>query len=285
MSDISKKDTTNTMLIDGIHIAYETYGHGETPILCLHGWLDNAASFETLAPYLQDYQLIAIDLPGHGHSDHIPEASYYHFIDGVTHLLKFIEQFPLQDFYLLGHSLGACLASIAAPMLHNKIKGLILLDAIGPIAENEEKAHHNYQRYLNQSKKIAISRSKCFDSIEEAINTRAAKGYMTKELAKPIVERGVKKTEAGYVWRHDKRLLLPSPLRMTENHVLSFLKAIQTKTLLITAKNGFIYDEEKVQARINAVSDIQQSTIDGGHHIHLEKPQEVASLIKEFIDN
>jgi len=39
-------------------------------ILCVHGWLDNANSFRPLLPLIQDAEIVAIDLPGHGHSDH-----------------------------------------------------------------------------------------------------------------------------------------------------------------------------------------------------------------------
>ena len=42
------------------------------PILALHGWLDNAASFARLAPLLKEYYVISIDFPGHGKSDHYP---------------------------------------------------------------------------------------------------------------------------------------------------------------------------------------------------------------------
>ena len=45
---------------------------GDAPILALHGWLDNAASFVRLAPLLADADVVAIDLPGHGYSDHSP---------------------------------------------------------------------------------------------------------------------------------------------------------------------------------------------------------------------
>ncbi len=44
-----------------------TVGGQDEPItLCLHGWLDNAASFLPLMPYLPDRRIIAIDWPGHG---------------------------------------------------------------------------------------------------------------------------------------------------------------------------------------------------------------------------
>ena len=42
------------------------------PVLALHGWLDNAASFDALAPQLPETRLVALDLPGHGGSEPRP---------------------------------------------------------------------------------------------------------------------------------------------------------------------------------------------------------------------
>ena len=82
--------------IKGFHIAYvlwvpcidnglceDTYNisvdplsmtnHFDETIVCLHGWLDNANSFATLAPLLAtqfNMRVIGIDLPGHGKSSH-----------------------------------------------------------------------------------------------------------------------------------------------------------------------------------------------------------------------
>ena len=53
-------------------------------ILCLHGWMDNCRSFHYLAPSIvqhfisnnnnqqqqRNVELVALDLPGHGHSSH-----------------------------------------------------------------------------------------------------------------------------------------------------------------------------------------------------------------------
>lgn len=45
-------------------------------VLCLHGKLDNAASFDLLAPFLSNVQLVAVDYPGTGYSKSIPARCY-----------------------------------------------------------------------------------------------------------------------------------------------------------------------------------------------------------------
>jgi len=78
-------------------------------ILALHGWLDNAASFIPLAPYLTDYYVLALDLPGHGLSSHRPNGSHYHLMDFVYDLHELIEQQQWQDILLVGIRWGASL--------------------------------------------------------------------------------------------------------------------------------------------------------------------------------
>ena len=66
----------------GINVSAKIWGpENGAPIIALHGWLDNADSFQGLAPWLNNYRLISIDLPGHGLSDHIPPGMLYHFAD------------------------------------------------------------------------------------------------------------------------------------------------------------------------------------------------------------
>ncbi|TCZ81442.1 alpha/beta fold hydrolase, partial [Lysobacter sp. N42] len=50
---------------------------GGVPVLALHGWLDNAASFLPMAAHLPGLDLVALDLPGHGASAHLPASADY----------------------------------------------------------------------------------------------------------------------------------------------------------------------------------------------------------------
>ena len=59
-----------------------------TRVLALHGWLDNAASFIPLAAALPGLDLVAIDLPGHGHSAHMPPGTQYNTPGAICHVLE-----------------------------------------------------------------------------------------------------------------------------------------------------------------------------------------------------
>ena len=75
------------------------------PVLAFHGWLDNAATFDHLAPLLKDFRLVSIDLPGHGLSEHKPSSSSYHFSDLIVEMLEVLNVLGWQSFSLLGHSM------------------------------------------------------------------------------------------------------------------------------------------------------------------------------------
>src|SRR5690606_29019174 len=62
-----------------------------TRVLALHGWLDNAASFTPLAAALPELDLVALDLPGHGHSAYRPARTWYHFIDYIDDVLAALD--------------------------------------------------------------------------------------------------------------------------------------------------------------------------------------------------
>ncbi|NIR25586.1 MAG: alpha/beta hydrolase, partial [Gammaproteobacteria bacterium] len=60
-----------TLQAGPLRLAARVWGEeGARPVLALHGWLDNAASFDALGELLEGVQLVALELAGHGHSQH-----------------------------------------------------------------------------------------------------------------------------------------------------------------------------------------------------------------------
>ena len=83
-------------------------------LLALHGWLDNAASFEPLFDEFAGFDVVALDLPGHGASSH-REAGYdYVYVDWLHDVLDALDALDWQRAHLLGHSMGATIASTLA---------------------------------------------------------------------------------------------------------------------------------------------------------------------------
>lgn len=275
---------TFELAIPGHIIACKTWGSPQNPpILAIHGWQDNINSFEPIAKYLQQHvHLIAIDLPGHGLSSHLPIGSHYHFIDGVFAIVQIIQALQRDKVHLLGHSLGACLASIVAGIAPQYVLSLGLIEALGPISSPEETAAQQLSQFLKSLSASHSKEPKGYNSMEQAIHVRAARGYVSLEIAQILGTRGIKEKKGSYYWQHDRRLAQVSPLRMTEGQIRSCLQQIEAKTLLLWASEGFSFNTELMQQRINAVPDLTVERLDGGHHIHMEQPEAVAKLLAEF---
>lgn len=258
---------------------------GKTIVLALHGWLDNLATFETLASRLPEIRVIAIDFPGHGHSEHIETGKAYYFIDGLFLIDDLIEHFHIDSVNLLGHSMGGAIATIYAAIQPKRVKNLLLIEALGPVTSPDGEAPENLSKALSQRRALKDKRKPVYPSFEQALAARAEVSEIEPKLIKPLVERALTSVEGGYTWRADSRLRISSPLRMSEAQLRSILPNILARTLLIEAKSGLLQSEnaEYIQRRKPLVKQLEVQLLPGSHHLHLEYPNEIASLIKEFI--
>lgn len=278
------KIKTFNLSIPGFTIACSERGNPKNPpILAIHGWLDNANSFTPIAKFLEEeFYLIAIDLPGHGHSSHLPEGCPYHFLDGIFIIIEILNALKMDKVHLLGHSMGACLASLVAGIVPERFLTLNLIEGLGPFSQPAETACNQLRGYahlLPHKSKL----NKGYDSVANAALVRAIKGYVSLDIAKILCERSLIEKEGRFYWRHDSRLLVRSSLMMTETQVLSCLQQITANTLLIMANQGFSFDPEISTNRIKAVKNLQLKEMIGGHHIHMEQPEMTSQLITEFI--
>ena len=275
---------TQNLNISGLSIACKMWGDpANPPIVALHGWLDNANSFDLIAPYLENnFYFIAVDLPGHGHSSHIPMSSNYHFIDGLFTVVQIINALKLDKVHLLGHSMGACLASIVAGIAPERFLSLSLIEGLGPFSHPEKEACKQLSAYLNHLTQKDLKKAKGYNKFESAALARSIKGYVSFDIAKILCERGLVEKHGLFYWRHDRRLLVPSPLRMTEAQIISCLEQLSMNSCLIWASKGFSFDSKLMQGRIRAVKNLKIEHLDGGHHIHMEQPEIVSQLLADF---
>ncbi|MGD8323921.1 MAG: alpha/beta fold hydrolase, partial [Gammaproteobacteria bacterium] len=101
-----------TFDVPGLSLAAREWGTaGELPVIALHGWLDNAGSFDLLAPQLSGVHLIALDCAGHGLSGHRSPDATYNVWQDVPDVFAVASRLGWDRFTLLGHSRGAAIAS------------------------------------------------------------------------------------------------------------------------------------------------------------------------------
>ena len=264
------------------HLSLRAWQWGDDslpPLLALHGWLDNAGSFARLAPLLATrHRVIALELPGHGHSDHLPAGVGYHFLDYVRDVLAAADALQLQRYTLLGHSLGAGVSSLVAAAMPERIKRLFLIEGLGPLGDDGSRTLDRFREALaprGNSKRLRV-----FRDIDQAVQARSMVSGLPAELARPIVERGLIEADGGWRWRSDPQLTRPSLTRLAESQVHALLKGIIMPTALMLARPAAPYlPAGPMQARAECVLEITVSHMDGGHHLHLEYPQAIADWI------
>ncbi len=269
----------------GIHWVNDTCNQG-LPMLALHGWLDNAMSFAPIAKDLMQVtpELMAIDLPGHGHSDHREQGNHYHFVDYVFDVLECVAQLGWKRCVLIGHSMGAGIASLVAAVAPELVSHLILIDGIGPLSSHAgvvtdqlEKSIRLYQRMTPRLKQMT------YPNWNVLIERRAKIGNINHKAAELLVKRNARQDDGKIIWLADRRLNYLSPIYMAEQQVLSFLSRIEATALLVKAKQGLLNQRTTTLERMTAVSKMEVVELSGGHHLHMENPEQVAAPIIRFL--
>ena len=280
---------SGTIKTDRLTLATLEWGNPlGTPVLALHGWLDNAASFTPLAELLDlsTIRLISIDLPGHGLSEYRGKGQIYHLLEYAVDIVDVLKALNLDSVVLLGHSLGGIVGSLTAAAIPSKISQLILLDSFGPIANKEEDAALQLKKAISKICVTGSRPAKAYPSIDAAVDVRLkGSGKISREAARILLERGLTKKPEGYTWSTDARLREPSLIRLSELQVKSFMNAVECPTCLIVGTEGYISLEESKNPRLGYIPALEIHQVSGHHHFHMDGDVELtAKIINKFLN-
>ncbi|NXJ54655.1 SEHL2 protein, partial [Spizaetus tyrannus] len=191
------------------HVAAKAWGPSEgCPVLCLHGWLDNANTFDKLIPLLpRDRYYVAMDFSGHGLSSHRPAGSPYHFLDYVSDVRRVAAALQWRRFTLMGHSMAFlffsyCFISPQFCFLYPEmVDKLILLENLGFLLGPEDT-----EAWL-KSKRMVIDRLLSLEAKQQTPKARSpeaalqrlleANRHLTAEGGAILLQRGATETPAG----------------------------------------------------------------------------------------
>ncbi|MEZ8303500.1 alpha/beta fold hydrolase [Vibrio splendidus] len=281
-----------------------------TTVVFIHGWLDNSSSFnqvmQQVAKFAPNAHLVAIDLFGHGFSSHKP-GSYYPFHDYIDDFHQLVTKLSPNRLVLVGHSLGALIASCYSAAFPEKVSGLIQIEGHGPLSEAPHETVSRLRDGVLSRLRQRRKPSRPLASLEDAIKLRAHANQIKAELIAPIVERGI--VELGTIdqvafeqatvdhvafdqatvdqgiaefdnswqWRCDPNLKCDSLYRMSQAHAEAIMAAIECPQLIVLGNDGFRHLQHNRYK--SAHSSLNIETVPGGHHCHLESPELVSELI------
>uniref|UniRef100_A0A9J8DIW2 Serine hydrolase like n=2 Tax=Cyprinus carpio TaxID=7962 RepID=A0A9J8DIW2_CYPCA len=248
------------------------------PVLCLHGWADNSGTFSTLIPLLpKDWRFVAIDFPGHGLSSHRPDGCLYTFPLYVADVRRVVEALQWKQFSIIGHSMGNALYP-------EMVDAVVLLDTYGFLPTQMTDMFKNMRKgiddQIHYDNKTDERKERVYTYEKAKERLKAANPFLSDQSADILLERAVREVEGGFVFTRDFRINLVSHFNIFI-HSFAFQLAKDGLFKMFTLPNGY-------GDRIQKSWTDQKATIlniEGDHHIHLNKPESVASIITDFLQS
>ena len=234
----------------------------------------------TIAAREWGLHFVSIDCPGHGASESRSEGTHYHFIDWVPVVFDVADTLGWETFSLLGHSMGAGIAALAAGTRPERIERTVWIDGLGPWSTAPDDAPEQLRDGLDQRSLLRDECPRRFESLDEAADVLADARKLEPEDVEPLLERGLEREDDGWRLTYDIALEGDSMMRLTESQVLAFLREIASPVRLIRPSNGWPVDEAMFETRTGAVDDLEIVRVEGPHHVHLSHPDRVGELVQ-----
>ncbi len=121
------KDSVSSL--DGVPIAFQKIGDGETSLVFVHGWSCDQSYWRDQVSALADsFTVVTVDLAGHGDSG-LGRTNYTTPAFGAD-VAAVVSALDLHNVYLIGHSMGGPVVVEAAGMLSDRVVGIIGIDTL-----------------------------------------------------------------------------------------------------------------------------------------------------------
>ncbi len=277
----------------GLRIHYLEWGErrGE-PLILIHGFLDHARSWNLLVESIQRKSgelawIIAPDCRGHGDSGWAGAGGYYHFSDYLFDLDCLIHSLGTTSVTLLGHSMGGTISFLYTGTFPKRVKKLILVEGIGPLALSFSDAPERMEKCLSEVRALGRGMHLEYSTLEAAAKRLRRKNPRLKpELALHLARWGMRETENGkWIWKFDPlhRTTAPQPFYLEQ--ALEFFRRIECPVLIVQGKESHQTQRPDMQQRLAAIAHRTLVEIkEAGHMVHQDNPEGLADVVIEFLN-
>lgn len=250
------------VLINGLKINYEESGSeksGESLVL-LHGWKNDLEIWQSITPFLINYHVIKLDLPGFGKSDFMPEA--WNVSDYAKFLNNFFEKLGISKTTLIGHSFGGRIAVKFGVLYPNKASKLVLIDSGGV-------------------------RLKSFRRLAALLLTKLGKIiwlFPLIRLKKNELRQKFYEAIKANDYLEPNPILKKTLLKIIEEDLRNDAKKINSPTLIIWGEKDLITSRKEGLLLADSVKNSRLIFIkDAGHWPFIEKTPDFIKILTDFI--
>ncbi len=238
------------------------------PLVALHGLFGSLENIGGITRLLgEHFQVYSVDLPDHGKSPHVEQASLPLMADMVS---EWMRASNLASAYLLGHSLGGKVAMEVALSHPELVSGLVVLD-IAPV--RYDSRHTNVFAGLQAlDLKTIVSRADAESRLQAFVPEKAVSSFLLKNLVK---------MESGYRWRMNLKGLQQSYSKLIQaNRDGEFAKPV----LFVKGGNSdYIIPAYRAETQQRFPLASMKEVPGTGHWLHAEKPSLVAGVVHKFL--
>jgi len=249
---------------------YVEGGKGET-LIFVHGFQSTKSYW---LPYFQKfinkYNIIAMDLPGHGNSSR-PKKQKYDLQSMADSLALFIEKKNLTNFHLIGTSMGGGIATIYTYKYPQKVKSLILINPLG--IDQEKKS--DLQKLLNKGKNILFPKD--LNEFDEMTLYLTGNHLFLSFYFKKYFLNQMMKNYVFFKKVFDEMLEKSKPLD-------NILPKIKTPTLILIGQKDKIIHPASYEYFVNLMPNVKPIRFTNGSHVFVDTYFEQAiKTIDEFL--
>jgi len=240
----------------------------KNPIIFVHGTgMDHTVWTLPTRHFLRKNRgVLSIDLPGHGKSEGPLLSSVEDFANSI---LEYLDKRNIENFSLVGHSLGSLIALELSSLASNRNQSLVLIGTAFPMMVSDQ--------LLELAK----------DNKDEAIDILTYFGYSNNSRI------GFNSNPGIWMTGSTKKLMLKSKEDVIYNDLLACAnykngiesaKNIKASTTLILGGEDKLTPKRFTESLIENLDAPNIKTIkSSGHSLMMERPNEVLDILKEVL--
>lgn len=256
----------------GRHLSALVWGDGPAELVLLHGGAQNAHTWDTVAMAL-GRPLVAIDLPGHGHSDGPAEGSA-DLDANARDIAVVVEALAPAAEAVVGMSLGGMTALSLAGQRPDLVPSLVLVDITPGV--NREKAS-NIVAFVDGPESFAdfdelLERTKLFNP------TRSE-----SSLRRGILHNAVQREDGTWVWRYRRFVDKAAPI--DARHLWDVVSGLRMPVMLVRGmrEGSVVNDEDEAELRRRLPSARIEHVQEAGHSVQGDDPLTLARLLDDWL--